>query len=85
MKDLLYRIALKIPFLNNLIRNRVRKEMEMKERMRVERNAKRIMDWNIAEYNLIQQKKSKLSAKSRRRVEEFVRKLVDQGVIKIND
>jgi hypothetical protein len=40
----------------------------------------RIEAW-VSEWNLIQQKKSKLSRKQRDKVEEIVKYLVDEGVI----
>ena len=57
------------------------------ERYKAEKEAfaLKVIQHNIKEWNLIQAKKSTLSAKERKRVEEFVMRLEDDGVITVTD
>ena len=85
MKELYHRFLLWFPLTRNYIRNKIEGELKQKDRMRVERNSKRIIDAWINEYNLIQEKKSKLSARQRVRVEDNINRLIKEGVIKIDE
>ena len=84
MKTIKYffkRLLLLIPAYRKRVQRKVMEQYKAQE----EAFALKIIQHNINEWNLIQAKKSTLSAKERKRVEEFVMRLEDDGVITVTD